>query len=262
VWLRCARCHGALTDEVTLGLHLGAPEAWTHSLHVLRGVTIPCPACKSERAYALSFESAGPTAIVRCEHCASVWLEGGALARLRGGAVRAASSPHKDLVESAPAIAMDGGDRFSFDSPWVNRLALPLAFVLGLWLSSGSLQFLVRLLVTSWAHELGHALAAWLTGCPAIPAFLVTVRFERSVWFAATLSIVLGIGSALALWSFVAGRKRADANDAFVSLALPYAYSTFLRVIIALAWILQVYGSWFASVWTAEHWCIFGGCAG
>jgi hypothetical protein len=60
-------------------------------------------------------------------------------------------------------------DPFSFDNPYINRCALPIAFVIAIIIQI--LVFPTFLLrgVQIWIHEFGHATVAWLAGHAATP---------------------------------------------------------------------------------------------
>lgn len=72
-------------------------------------------------------------------------------------------------------------------------------------------QFLLRTFFGMWLHELGHAVAAWLCGFPAIPGPWVTsVSSQRSFLFA--LALAGGLG-----WS--AWKGRTSGNRALATAA-------------------------------------------
>lgn len=76
------------------------------------------------------------------------------------------------------------GDRLSFDRPWVDLLALPVALIVCLLLGSTTLGSLLLLPFRIQFHELGHALVAWLSGRAALPLpFGFTFWREERSWF-------------------------------------------------------------------------------
>lgn len=52
---------------------------------------------------------------------------------------------------------------------WFRLLAVPLTLLIVGWLVSSRLQPLVRILLSMWVHECGHAVTAWLCGFGAFP---------------------------------------------------------------------------------------------
>jgi hypothetical protein len=61
------------------------------------------------------------------------------------------------------------GDRLSFDQPWVDVLAIPVALLCSLLFGSTTLGSLLLLPFQIQFHELGHASVAWLSGRAALP---------------------------------------------------------------------------------------------
>jgi hypothetical protein len=76
---------------------------------------------------------------------------------------------------------------------WLARLAVPVALAAAfLVMQVDAGRLLVRLASSMWLHELGHALAAWMCGFPAIPGpWFTSVGEERSFVFA--LPITAGL---------------------------------------------------------------------
>lgn len=118
--------------------------------------------------------------------------------------------------DSADALV---GGRLDYGEPWVDLLALPAALLFSLALSSTSFGTLLAVPVQIQFHELGHALAAWLSSRAALPLpfgftfwreqrstftglcvlFLIGLLFVRADrerrWFGVLLSVLL-----LGLW--------------------------------------------------------------
>jgi hypothetical protein len=87
------------------------------------------------------------------------------------------------------------GDRLSFDRPWVDVLALPVALLVSLFLGSTTVGSLLLLPFRIQFHELGHALVAWLSGRAALPLpFGFTFwREERSLFTGCCVVFLLGL---------------------------------------------------------------------
>ena len=110
--------------------------------------------------------------------------------------------------------------RLPFDAPWIALLALPCALVLGGLLQATAFGRLLVYPVQMQFHELGHALAAWLSSRAALPlpfgftlwreerslftggclVFLIAVLAHRSLrerrWFGVALALLLAVGFA------------------------------------------------------------------
>lgn len=122
-------------------------------------------------------------------------------------------------------------DRFGFNHPWLNLLALPTALMVGALISSSEGLMTLFLPAHIMFHELGHAIPCWLSARSALPlpcgitfwnehqslfvglgmAFLFAVLIKRSVDerrpFAAALGgvlmVLLAIGCLIPTeWSF------------------------------------------------------------
>lgn len=52
---------------------------------------------------------------------------------------------------------------------WLRVFALPLTLLIAGWLVASSLHMMVRLVLSMWVHECGHAVTAWLCGFGAFP---------------------------------------------------------------------------------------------
>jgi len=73
---------------------------------------------------------------------------------------------------------------------WAPPVALALAFIM---LQSDTWRWLARTFLTMWIHELGHAVAAWLSGRFAVPGPWVT-RIGDGTSAATILLVAAGIG--------------------------------------------------------------------
>ena len=86
---------------------------------------------------------------------------------------------------------------------WAIPGALAGAFLI---VSTGAGQFLVRVFLSMWVHELGHATAAWLCGFPAFPGpWLTPMAQSRSGPFGFLLFAAIAAG---AFWAWRTGRPR------------------------------------------------------
>lgn len=86
----------------------------------------------------------------------------------------------------------DGRELDETDSDWRTRvLALPLALTLAaVVMRSDAAHALLRMFVSMWIHELGHATAAWLCGFSAFPGpWFTPVSDERSTFLMVAFSV-------------------------------------------------------------------------
>src|SRR5687767_4757176 len=103
-----------------------------------------------------------------CPRCGVVY----ARAEKRAGA----HEPGSEALEPPPppSAAALFAHQHSIDDArlevWLARLAVPAALAIAWVLAKMDLgRFLLRTFFGMWLHELGHAVAAWLCGYPAIP---------------------------------------------------------------------------------------------
>jgi hypothetical protein len=124
----------------------------------------------------------------------------------------------------------------------VRLFAPPL--VLGLaWLAmqSEGLRSLFRLVSSMWLHELGHAVAAWVTGFVAFPGpWRTSIEDERSRMFIVVVAAALAAG---AWWYWRQDRRR-------------------LAVILGVTLLAQLVLSFLVSEHHAKGFILFGGDAG
>jgi hypothetical protein len=171
--------------------------------------------------------------------CRGIWLGGAPLARVRATLMRRAHAMRPPVATQEYTLA---DSRFEYDTPGVNAIALPAALsfgVLGQWLG---FEIFVFATTSMWAHELGHAVVAWLGGFIAIPLPFVTLRASED---RSSLAIAV-VALAIAAGGFVAFRRRAW---------------TLVAVLGALA-ALQSMLSLFLNPAQATKWVIFAGLAG
>lgn len=132
-------------------------------------------------------------------------------------------------------------DRFSFDHPWSNVSALPVASLLAVILNASFVSFFL-LPLHIWIHEFGHATIAWMSGRRALP-----LPFGWTSWSEQrSLFVYLGILFLLALVAHAGWREK-------------------LRWPIILAGtiaILQFVMTWLVPQSTIECWLVFGGIGG
>ncbi|WP_448573237.1 hypothetical protein [Trichothermofontia sp.] len=132
-------------------------------------------------------------------------------------------------------------DRFSFEHPWINRAALPVASVLAVILNASFVSFFL-LPLHIWIHEFGHATVAWLSGRRALP-----LPFGWTSWSEQrSLFVYLGIVFLLGLMAHAGWREK-------------------LRWPIILAGgiaLLQFVMTWLLPQSVIECWLVFGGIGG
>jgi hypothetical protein len=94
---------------------------------------------------------------------------------------------------------------FEYDTPQVNALALPVALIVGVLAQLMGFEIFVFATTGMWAHELGHAVVAWLSGFVAIPLPFVTLRASEDRNFLGATVLMLSIAAG----GYFALRKRA-----------------------------------------------------
>jgi len=76
---------------------------------------------------------------------------------------------------------------------WAIPVALGGSFLL---VATGPGRFLVRVFLSMWVHEIGHATAAWLCGFPAFPGpWLTPMAQSRSPLFGLVVFLALGVAA-------------------------------------------------------------------
>src|ERR1700682_5419788 len=94
--------------------------------------------------------------------------------------------------------------------------------------STGAGHFLVRVFVSMWVHELGHATTAWLCGFPAFPGpWLTPMAESRSSPFGFLVFAAIAAG---AFWAWRTERFRLS-----VSLCALLAVQLFCTVALSEA---------------------------
>jgi len=85
---------------------------------------------------------------------------------------------------------------------WAIPCALALAFLLA---ATGPGRMLLRVFLSMWVHEVGHAATAWLCGYPAFPGpWFTPVAQSRSGFFA---FVVFAAAAGSAAWAWRNGRR-------------------------------------------------------
>ena len=85
---------------------------------------------------------------------------------------------------------------------WAIPSALALAFLVA---ATGPGRFLLRVFLSMWVHEVGHAAAAWVSGYPAFPGpWFTPVAQSRSGPFALLVFAAVAGGAA---WAWRNGRR-------------------------------------------------------
>ena len=138
-----------------------------------------CPRCGTPRAGGLE-----------CPHCGVVY----ARAERRAAAV----TEEAPAMSAAAQLARDNALVEARSELQLARFAVPAALLTALALARTDMGgFFLRTFFGMWLHELGHAVAAWLCGFPAVPGpWFTSVGGERSFLFAFAITG----GLAWALW--------------------------------------------------------------
>lgn len=235
---------GAAAFAAGLGLWVGAPAL---SVQIDR-VADPigrCPGCgRGELRYG---RLAGER-LAQCGDCCAVWLSGGALARIRDTLTRQGARSPSDVLGAKAHTGTVGARqlqdawRFEYDSPRVNAMALPAALALGVLAQLTGFEIFVFATTSMWAHELGHAVVAWLGGFVAVPLpfFTLHASEDRTLFGASLLTLSIAVGAFFAL------RRRAW---------------TLLALLAGLA-SLQLFLTFTINPAQATKWVIFAGHGG
>jgi Zn-finger nucleic acid-binding protein len=192
-------------------------EAMYRAVEVFAGTLRPCLRCNTDNWRSLGLPGAATTGVFWCDTCSMVWLLAGELDRLRervtaerwrrrvGAKLALASdATGRELVpndgageRAAPGSAprqtsSEPADRVSFEHGLGNVLGVPLALGLGLLFCSTPVGHFLGALAGMPFHELGHALASWLSSRFAVPLPFFTVWHERqSVLFGLSVAATL-----------------------------------------------------------------------
>jgi hypothetical protein len=213
--LFCPNCKLALHEragfEATLGFSV-APGDLDARVDRLGEPVGRCPACDQGDLW--PGRLAGEP-VAQCSACAALWVGGAQLARIRA-ALKGRAAARPQPVGPARPLLLEAS-QFEYDTPRVNAAALPAALALGVLIQLMGLEILVHATTGMWAHELGHALVAWLSGFVAIPLPFITLQAseDRTLFGACLLMLALagaaifafrqGAWPLLALLAFFAG---------------------------------------------------------
>jgi Zn-finger nucleic acid-binding protein len=202
---RCARCQGAWFGQGALAERLGLMEDHPFLVEHRRSATMTsraCPSCRGSMLVRVRVGRSFALQIDECPLCRGDWVDAALLPKVSAAAAalpRARGSEEGPL--RAPSSAEAKGlfsDRFSYDEPWVNGLALPVALVLALLLDATWLRHLVsNFFVNMWLHELGHAALAWMSGYYALLLPFVTFTFTEEKSLLTSFIVALLLGAAL-----------------------------------------------------------------
>jgi len=145
-----------------------------------------CPRCGAPRANTPD-----------CPQCGVFYAKAERLAAEREAAAQEAET-FPELAPRPPSaaavFAQEDSRRRARAEVWLARFAVPGAIVV-CWLLklTGLGAFVLRTFFGMWLHELGHAVAAWICGFPAMPGPWVTsIGAERSYFFALVMAAGLG----------------------------------------------------------------------
>ncbi|HEY3450011.1 MAG TPA: hypothetical protein VGK67_26905 [Myxococcales bacterium] len=215
-----------------------------------------CPKCGSPREQ-------GPV----CPRCGVIYAKAAARASAQAQAQRPAapSAPAEPALPVIPLSASEAEAPGTTAAPastvlaevspfweldpdqaeleWKLRAAaVPAALLLArLWMETGMGRSLGRIFFSMWLHELGHAIASWLTGFSAVPLpWLTRTAESRSLIVFLLFAAAFG---GLGWWGFKGGR----------------------RAVVALAGsllLVQIVGTVALSVRRAQEIMIFAGDAG
>jgi Zn-finger nucleic acid-binding protein len=198
----CAHCRGLFLDrhEIRELVGRGSLSKATEVVPVCLGeeMTVRCPKCVDPVMQPLRVLGAPPTVQSwQCRSCGGLWLGDGAflaLARtLRAFNVASKDEPAPRGMPPAPSHEHLAHSRSRYDEGLENVIAVPLVLVLSTLVCSTNLGRLLASLVGMPFHELGHAVASWLSSRVAIPLPFFTVWYdEQSVLMGLVVAGVLG----------------------------------------------------------------------
>lgn len=247
----CGSCKGLWCEEGELAALLGARDDHPLLASSRRAGTTSirhCPACPDTFLRTCRLELADDLRLELCPSCQGEWIDGGVFPKLKARvdaapAARPRAAPPPPRPATPPAATGRFSDRFEYDVPIVNGVAVPAALLLALLLDATGLRFFLSVLVVNmWLHELGHAALAWFSGYHAVLLPFVTFTFpeQKSGLTSFALALVLG-----ACVHFGVSRKR------------PY-----LAVLGGAGLLIQACLTLLVSRQTSLEWITFAGCAG
>jgi Zn-finger nucleic acid-binding protein len=187
----CETCRETWFDEGELAVYLGKPNdlppcSKPHPGPINKPI-LKCPVCSS--ADLLPW-IADHIELLRCQGCKGILIALSEAKKLKKLFPLSRGKPAQ--IQNAGVHA---GDPFLVESPHLDVFAVPVALLVGIFLSFFHGYRLIAWYVGMIFHELGHAVAAWLGGILAIPTpFAVTITMGRSIVFAIFFLIVWILG--------------------------------------------------------------------
>jgi hypothetical protein len=144
--------------------------------------TVLCPNCKQPRV-----------AAEECPRCGVIYSKADVRA-LQAAEFSARAEP---LVDTPPAVAWDGDVEDARLEFRLRLFAIPVALLsAAVAVQSGMLHMLMRIFLSMWVHESGHAVTSWFCGYAAFPLPWVTPTSQDRVWWisAGLLAALIAVG--------------------------------------------------------------------
>lgn len=191
----CEQCRGLWLDADELRDVVGAIELDELTETRIPEVTELCPVCTGVALRPRGLSSSKAARLGTCPNCRGIWLAGGAVALLEREHARRRDSARTARLVVAPAVTAPRFDesRSSFELGLENAIGVPMALVLAWVFCATSIGGFVARLGAMPFHELGHALASWLTARPALPLPFFTFWWSEQSFFAGLIFLgVLG----------------------------------------------------------------------
>ncbi len=200
----CASCRGLFLDrhEIRALVGVGSLANATVVVPVPLGeeIGMRCPKCVDPAMQPLRVKGAEDIESWQCRSCGGLWLGEGALFALsralrasRGRVARSIAA----FEPGASSIAHDAPDllhsRSRHDRGVENLIAIPLVMILSWLFCSTAFGRSLSSLVGMPLHELGHAIASWLSSRIAIPLPFFTFWYDdQSVLMGLLVATALG----------------------------------------------------------------------
>ncbi len=193
----CAACKGVFARGDALAALVGGPMPLAPAPIDLDAVAPACPLDGSPLTARWAFGDEA-LEVGTCTACGAVAFPPGRLAAVR--AASQARAPRERVRPPSPARGSGEGDalpvdRLGFDSPAVQLVALPLAFVASIALVATRFGRLLAFPVQIVFHELGHAIPSWLGSRAALPlpCGITFTREDPSFFTGASFVFLLGV---------------------------------------------------------------------
>lgn len=160
----CQGCGRTWLDQGELGRILGRPQDLpdTARPHPSPTASLACPACKTASLLPWTLNS---LEFERCSQCLGTLIKLREARQFRSLYKPAFTSPNPDPRQDPPIQTHVS----TLDTPRLDLVAVPIALVIGLGLGQIRLIMYLAWYVSMIFHELGHGVAAWLSGYLAIP---------------------------------------------------------------------------------------------